>query len=192
MVLLLLASLTFTKSFPGSVPDYWRVSLQENGDAEYFVAADDTKPVKFKVSEALVKQAFDLSTKLNHFKDPLESKRKVAFVGKKTMVWENGSERGEVTFNFSEIPEAAELAWLFERISSTQQTLEELQRLMHFDKLGLMKYLLQTEIAVEHKDLADPVNLVPVLEQISVGKSYMDICRQRSRIILDKIQNPGK
>src|ERR1022692_1961306 len=192
MVLLLLASLTFTKSFPGSLPDYWRVALQENGDAEYFQAADDTKPVKFKVSEELVKQAFDLSEKLNHFKEPLESKRKVAFVGKKTMVWESGSERGEVSFNYSERPEATELAALFERISNTQQASQELQRLMRFDKLGLMKYLLQTEIALDHHDLADPVNLVPVLEQISVGKSFMDIARQRSRILLAKIQTPAK
>ena len=192
MILLLLASLTFTKSFPGSVPDYWRVALQENGDAEYFVTADDTKPVKFKVSEELVKQAFDLSEKLNHFKESLESKRKVAFVGKKTMVWENGSERGEVSFNYSERSDAMELAGLFERISNTQQASIELQRLMRFDKLGLMKYLLQTEIALDHKDLADPVNLVPVLEQISVGKSFMDIARQRSRILLAKIQTPAK
>jgi hypothetical protein len=192
MILLLLASLTFTKSFPNSVPDYYRLALQESGDAEYFQAADDTKPVKFKVSEELVKQAFDLSEKLNHFKEPLETKRKIAFVGKKTMVWEDGKDRGEVTFNYSERPEASDLVTLFERISATQQASLELQRIMRFDKLGLMKYLLQTEIMLDHKDLADPVNLVPVLEQISIGKSFMDIARQRSRILLAKIQTPVK
>lgn len=192
MILLLLASLTFTKSFPNSFPDYYRIALQENGDAEYYVTADDKNPVKFKVSEELVKQAFDLSGKLDHFKEPLESKRKVAFVGKKTMVWEDGAQRGEVSFNYSERPEAIELTGLFERISNTQQTSIELQRMMRFDKLGLMKYLLQTEIALDHKDLADPVNLVPVLEQISTGKSFMDIARQRSRILLAKIQTPAK
>src|SRR5438132_737366 len=95
VLLLLLSSLTFTKSFPGSVPDYYGVVLQENGDAIYSTMPDDPKAVKFHVSEELVKQAFDLASKLNHFKEPLESRRKVAFTGKKTFVFENGSERSE-------------------------------------------------------------------------------------------------
>src|SRR2546421_12957163 len=90
MVLLLLAaSLSFTKSFPGSVPDYYSLILQEDGNAIYSMQPDDPNAVKFKVSEDLVKQAFDLSAKLDHFKESLESKRQVAFTGKKTFVFED-------------------------------------------------------------------------------------------------------
>jgi hypothetical protein len=193
MLLLLLASLTFVKSFPGSSPDYYRIVLQEDGAAVYFTEEKDPRPIAFKVSEDLTKQAFDLAAKLDHFKGAsLESPRKVAFMGKKTAIWESGSERGETSFNYSDRPEANDLTTLFERISATQQTILELQRIMRFDKLGLMKYLLQTEIALDKKDLADPEQLVGLLEQISNNKTFMDICRQRAKIMISKIQNPPK
>lgn len=191
MVLLLLASLTFVKSFPGSQPDYYRVTLQENGEAEYAMAADDPRPEKFKLSEETAKQAFELAAKLDYLKgESLETKRKIAFMGKKTIRYENGGQKSEQTFNYSERNDAMDLVSLFERISNTQQALIELERLTRFDKLGLMKYLLQVEIQYDRKDLSDPELLVPMLEQISINKSYMEIARQRARVILAKIQTP--
>src|SRR5580658_2157892 len=181
--------LTFVKSFPESVPDYYRVILLQNGETEYATAADDPEPLKFKLSEELVKQAFDLADKLDHFKgESLEIRKKVANMGKKTLTYENGAEHGSQSFNYSERPEAMELVALFERISNTQQANIELDRLMHFDKLGLMKRLLQVEMDLDHKDLAEPSLLVPTLEEIAVNKAYMDIARLRARIILNKIQ----
>jgi hypothetical protein len=186
------AKLTFIKSFPESVPDYYRLVLQQNGEAEYATATDDPQPEKFKVSEDLIKQAFDLADKLDHFKgESLETRRKLANMGKKTLTYQNGAERGSQTFNYSERPEAMELVNLFERISNTQQANIELDRLMHFDKLGLMKLLLQVEIQLDHKDLAEPLLLVPNLEAIALNKTYMDIARLRARIILNKIQTPA-
>ena len=190
MMLLLLASLTFVKSFPNSQPDYYRVTIQDNGDATYATAADDPKPIKFKVSEEIAKQAFDLADKLDHFKgESLETKKKVAFMGKKTITWESGGDRGETTFNYSERPEAMELASLFERISNTQQADMELQRLMRFDRLGLMKALLQVEIQLDKKELADPGFLLPTLQQIAGNKSIMEIARTRARTIIAKLPN---
>jgi hypothetical protein len=184
------AKLTFVKSFPESVPDYYRVILLQNGEAEYATAADDPQPEKFKLSEDLVKQAFDLADKLDHFKgESLEIRKKIANMGKKTLTYENGAEHGSQSFNYSERPEAMELVALFERISNTQQANIELDRLMHFDKLGLMKRLLQVEMDLDHKDLAEPSLLVPKLEDIAANKAYMDIARLRARIILNKIQN---
>jgi hypothetical protein len=185
------AKLVFVKSFPESVPDYYRVELDKNGDAQYATAADDPQPEKFRLSDELVKQAFDLADKLDHFKgESLETRRKIANMGKKTFTYQNGDERVTQTFNYSERPEAMELVTLFERISNTQQANIEMQRLMHFDKLGLMKHLLQVEIAFDRKDLAEPMLLVPSLEEIAINKSFMDIARLRARIILAKIQTP--
>ena len=184
--------LTFIKSFPESVPEYYRVVLQQNGEAEYATAADDPQPEKFKVSEDLVKQAFDLADKLDHFKGPsLETRRKLANMGKKTLHYQNGEEHGSQTFNYSERPEAMELVNLFERLSNTQQANIELGRRMRFDKLGLMKLLLQVEIQLDHKDLAEPLVLVPNLQAIALNKTFMDIARLRARIILNKIQTPA-
>jgi hypothetical protein len=187
------AKLTFTKSFPESVPDYYRVVLLENGDAEYTTAPDDPQPEKFKLSDEIVKQAFDLAAKLDHFKgEPLEIRKKIANMGKKTFTYDNGAEHASQTFNYSERPEAIDLLNLFEHISNTEQAIIELDRIMHFDKLGLMKYLLQVEIQLDRKELAEPTLLTRTLEDIAANKAYMDIARIRARLILTKIQNPGK
>ncbi len=184
------AKLTFTKSFPESVPDYYRVVVHENGEAEYATAPDDPQPEKFKLSEDLVKQAFDLAAKLDHFKvESLEIRKKIANMGKKTFTYDNGDEHGSQTFNYSERQEAIDLLNIFEHISNTEQAIIELDRIMHFDKLGLMKYLLQVEIQFDRKELAEPTLLTRTLEEIAANKAYMDIARIRARLILTKIQN---
>lgn len=183
--------LVFTKEFPGSNPDYYRISLDAEGWAAYYTAPDETPGQQFRVSPPLARQAFDLAARLNHFRDvSLETRRKVAAMGKKTVVYENGSERNQAVFNYSENPDAAALAELFEKISNTRQHIIALERLARFDRLGLMKQLLNTESALNKKDLAEPVLLVPILEEIAANKAYMHIVQQRAKIILSKIESP--
>ena len=191
------ARLTFTKSFPGSNPDYYRITIQENGEALYSTTPPGEKPDersdegRFRVSAGLAAQAFEHSARLNHLRGiELETRKKLAFMGKKTVVYENGAERGEAAFNYSENQDAMALAELFEKISNTQQNRLEMERLARFDKLGLMKQLLSVETALNKKDLAEPSLLVPVLEKIAANKSYLNIVQQRARIILAKIQIP--
>ncbi len=185
------ARIIFSKSFPGSSPEYFRITLEPDGKASYATAPDDDKEARFKVSEDLSRQVFDLAKTLNYFRGlSLETNRKIAFMGKKTVVYENGAERGEAVFNYTENPDAQALAGIFEKISNTQQHLISLEHLMRFDKLGLMKQLLILESAINKNDLAEPRLLVPVLEQISGNKALMGIAQQRARIILAKIQGP--
>ncbi len=195
LVLLLLAlalpdpaRLTFTKSFPGSNPDYYRIVLSEEGKAVYTVVPDDDRPVAFQVSADFTRRIFELASQLGYFKgSTLETKKKLANMGKKTVLYENGAERGEQTYNYSELPEAQELTNLFEKLSTTQQHMISLERQMRFDKLGLMKQLLLIDSAVTHKELAEPQLLVPILEQIASNKAFLGIAQQRAKIVLSKI-----
>jgi hypothetical protein len=180
--------LVFSKSFPGSFPDYYRVTLEPEGKARYEAKPDDDRAAEFKVSPELARQAFDLAARLQYFRGvPLETKKKIASMGAKTVIYQHGAERGEQTFNYSENPDAQELVNLFERISNTQQHRMALERLMRFDRLGLHKQLLQVEMAVNRRDLAEPALLAPILEEISRNKAFLGIAQERARIILAKI-----
>jgi hypothetical protein len=129
-----------------------------------------------------------LASQLGYFRgSALETKKKLANMGKKTVLYENGAERGEQTYNYSELPEAQELTNLFEKLSATQQHLITLERQMRYDKLALMKQLLFIDSAVTRKDLAEPQLLVPVLEQIATNKTFLGIAQQRAKIVLSKI-----
>ena len=91
--------LFYSRSFPGSTPAYFDITVESNGDTAYREAVDDELPSKFHLSEAESKEVFALADKLDHFKRPLESPLKVAFMGNKTFRYEKGSEKAEVKFN---------------------------------------------------------------------------------------------
>src|SRR6476620_936235 len=102
--------IVYSKSFPGSVPAYVAITIEESGDGEYKEAPDDETPLKFKIREPELKEIMELTDKLDRFKHPLESNLKVAFMGMKTFRFERGAEKSEVKFNFSEDPAARDLA----------------------------------------------------------------------------------
>src|SRR4051812_29793446 len=75
---------TYTKSFPGSVPAYVSVEVHKDGSAIYKEAVDDEEPVSFRMSPEDTAQIFGFADRLDHFKHPLESGLKVANMGQKT------------------------------------------------------------------------------------------------------------
>ena len=71
----------YTKSFPNSTPAYVYVEISDDGSAVYKESPDDDSPTEFHLLPADTKVIFDLAERLDHFKRPLESGLKVAFMG---------------------------------------------------------------------------------------------------------------
>ena len=114
--------LLFSKSFPGSVPAFYRITVPQSGEATYETAPEDPNPRTFQISASFTKRAFELADKLNHFRgEQLETKKKIASMGMKAVIYENGTERGEASFNYSENVDAMALAEMFEKVSNTRQ-----------------------------------------------------------------------
>lgn len=186
------ARLAFTKSFPGSMPDYYRIVLTEDATALYFEAADDPHPREFRITEDFARKVFGLAANLEYFKGPvLETKKKLANMGRKTLLYESGAQRGEQSFNYSELPDAQALTEQMEKLSATQQHIITLERQMRYDKLGLMKQLLFIDSAVRSNSLAEPQLLMPILAEISTNKTFLGIAQQRAKIILAKLEPPA-
>jgi hypothetical protein len=53
--------LFYSRSFPGSVPAYFEVKLEQNGDTEYREAPDEDNPLKFHLTEAEAHEVFGLA-----------------------------------------------------------------------------------------------------------------------------------
>jgi hypothetical protein len=182
--------LFFSRSFPGSVPPYFQVTLQQNGDTEYREAPDEENPLKFRLTEAETAGVFGLAEKLDYFKHPLESPVKVAFMGTKTFHYENGDRKSEVKFNYSEDPSARELMDWFERMGESAQHRIELERTAKYDRLGVLKALLLLESAMDRKRLVGMDQFLPMLERIARNESYMHAARERAAEIAEAIRNP--
>lgn len=181
-------SITFTKEFPGSQPTYYSITVSENGEALYRTAPGEA-PLEFKVSPDSARQIFTLARKLNLFREAnLESKRRVAQMGKKTFTFHSGAERYEVSFNHTEIPDALALTSLFERLSQTRQHWLRLEYLLRFDRLGIVKELLQLESNLDQGRLLEPALLLPVLEKIRSNNSLVTVAQARAAQIVAKLK----
>ena len=181
----------WSKSFPGSAPAYVQVTLDQAGNAEYREAVDDDQPLKFKLTEAETKEVFDLAAKVDHFKHALESPAKVAFMGKKTFRWEDGAEKPEVTFNYSEDPAAQALLDWFEKMSESAQERIDLERAAKYDRLGVDKALRNLMVAMDHKRLVGVEQYLPMLDRIANNESYMHTARTKAAEVAEEIRGAG-
>src|SRR5262245_44760600 len=180
--------IVYSKSFPGSVPAYVSITVEQSGDGEYKEAPDDDTPLKFKAKETEVKEIFDLIDKLDRFKHPLESNLKVAFMGMKTFRFERGEEKAEVKFNFSEEPAARDLADCFEKLSESAQHRINLERTAKYDKLGVMKAMLLFESSWDRKRIVAADQFLPILDRIAKNESYLHEARVRAAKMADAIR----
>jgi hypothetical protein len=181
--------LFYSKTFPGSMPPYVQITLEKTGEVEYRDAADDENPLKYKLAESEVAEVFGLADKLDHFKTPVESGLKVAFMGKKVFRYESGAEKHEVEFNYSEDPSAKALWEWFERMAESAMHRIDLDRSAKYDKLGVFKALTLLGGALERKRLVGLDQYLPTLDRIIKNESYMHAARARASEIAEFIRH---
>jgi hypothetical protein len=178
--------LIFTKSFPGSTPPYVYLSVDRNGALEYREAQDDAQPVRAQLPDADVAALFASAEKLDYFKKPLESGLKVANTGKKTFRYEDENTAGsEATFNYSQNEMAQQLLDRFEQIAESERAYAELDRTVHFDKLGVNDALAAIESLWLRKQLAAPQQFIPLLTRIANHETFMHLVRERAARLKD-------
>ncbi|MBZ5618298.1 MAG: hypothetical protein LAQ69_06110 [Acidobacteriia bacterium] len=182
--------LVYSRSFPGSTPAFLQIILDKAGNAEYREAEDEELPIKFQLNAADTQVVFDLAGKLDYFKHPLESPLKVAFMGMKTFRYENGDQKSETKFNFTEDPNGRDLQDWFERMAESAEHHIDLDRAAKYDRLGVFKALSLLESALERKRLVGMEQFLPTLDRISKNESYMHTARARAAEIAEAIRNP--
>ena len=186
--------LVFTKSFPGSVPEYVEISVEKSGSTVYKEAPDDNNPITIQLTQADCDAMFALADKLEHFAHPLDANMKVAFMGKKTFRWDDGTAGGghQVEFNYSQDPDAQALLDWFERIAESERGYIELERTVKYDKLGVQNALLLLEAARDQKRLIAPEQFLPLLDRVVKNESYMHMARERAAVFANDIRATGQ
>jgi len=180
--------LFYSKSFPGSTPAFMQVTVERDGKGEYKEAPDDELPLKFKLTDEETKAIFTLADKLDHFKNPLESGLKVAFMGKKTFRWEDGAAKGQQEFNYSENVDAQQLLDWFEKIAESAQLRIVLESSAKYDRLGVDKALRQIWSALDRKRLVALDQFLPTLDRIANNESYMHTARAKAAELAEFIR----
>ncbi len=181
--------ITFSKSFPGSVPAYYSMTVERTGAATYNESEDPDNAEKLQVEANLVTEMFDIADRMEHFDKPLESGLKVANMGMKTLRWEAGGKRSEAKFNYSTSEDAKVLSDRFERIAESMRTLLELRRAIRHDRLGVNAAVLKIQSLWDAKRLVGTAQMLPVLDQVAKDEVYIHMARERAARIADAIRS---
>jgi hypothetical protein len=185
--------LTFSKSFPGSIPAWEEIVVDKNGAGQYKDDPKDDDPLTFQLTPDEAAQMFSLAEKMDHFAHPLESRLKVANMGMKTFRYEaDGANSGEVKFNYTEDLDGRALADWFERIAESERGRIQLENAVRFDKLGAQDAILKIEIIWGQKRLVGPEQFLPMLDRVAKNESFLHISRERAAGLADSIRGLPK
>ena len=186
---------TYRRVFKSSVPEFIEIRIQENSAAATYEIRqldEDAGATPFEISPALRTKIFQLVAELHHFKGlDLDVHRKIANLGEKTFRWEAGAESNEVKFNYTLNTAAAQLLQICEGLARQQELIELLQRRIKYDRLGVNDALLQFENDFSKGALPEPERALPLLDQIAGDSRFVEIARQRSRALAERIRHAG-
>ena len=189
------AKLTFRRVFKGSSPEFIEISVREDqdlGSYEIRQLDEDAGASPFQVGQPLRTKMFELAAGLKHFQgQDLDVHRKIAYLGEKTFHWDCGGEVHEAKFNYTMNPTASQLLQIFEGLARQQEDADLISRRMKYDRLGINDALLQFESDLNRSLLPEPKRLLPMLEQIAADTKFVDIARQRSRSLAERIRHQG-
>jgi hypothetical protein len=188
------ATLTFRRIFKSSYPEFVEIVVNEEGSGTYDIRQlDDTaSPQPMQIGLALVHKMFDLADSLHDFQGvDLDVHRRIADLGQKAFVYKKGAEVHEVNFNYTLNNSAQQLLAIFEGLQRQELDLSDMQRVMHYDHLGIDDVIVRVQGDVKNKLIPEPDALLPVLDQIAGDSELMDMARQRARAIAEQIRSSG-
>jgi hypothetical protein len=184
--------ITFSKSFPGSQPAFFLITVDRTGIASYNESQDPDNAEKLLIEPGATNEIFEMADRLNRFNKPLESGLKVANMGVKTLRWEGGGQSWESKFNYSTNEDAKLLADRFEIIAVCAQTLLDLRRAIRHDRLGVNAAVLKVQGLWNDKRLVATADFLPVLDQVAKNEVYIHMARERAAQIADAIRARSK
>lgn len=187
-------TLIFRKIFKASYPEFVEITVNADGSGTYDIRQlDDTaSPQPLQIGSPLARKMFQLADDLHDFQGvDLDVHRRIADLGQKTFVYKKGSETHEVTFNYTLNNSAQQLLALFDGLQRQELDLSDMERVMHYDHLGVADVIARVQDDVKNKLIPEPEALLPVLDQIAADTELLDMARQRARAIAEEIRNGG-
>ena len=186
------AKLTYSRIFKGSTPEFLLITVDSKGlgTFEGHKLDEAQSPRPLQLSAGTTERIFALAGELHNFQSvDLESHKKVANLGQKTFAYQQGDDVNRVVFNYTENRVARELVDIFEKVSAVEEHISALENEMKYDPLGLSQELLQIQIELNNKSLADAKLLLPTLEKIAHHSRFLHLAQVRAQQIIERIQS---
>jgi len=151
---------------------------------------DPSNRRSLRFTPATARKLFEFASALDNFQSiDLESHKKVADLGRKTLTYERDGQVNRAEFNYTTIREAQQLTDFFEKIGNVMQHVTFLEFAIKYDHLSLPKELRQIQIDLNNKALAEPELMIPALEEIARNPRFLHLAQVRAQNILARLQN---
>jgi hypothetical protein len=179
---------TFSKSFAGSAPPFFAITVERTGATTYNESNDPDNAEPIQLEPRATGEIFALADKLEHFRKPLESGLKVANMGMKTLRWEEAGQTSESKFNYTAVEDAKLLSDWFERIGDSARLLLELRRAAKHDRLGVNEAIVNIQTLWNNRRLLGTGQFLPLLDEVAGNEAYIHMARERAAQIADAIR----
>lgn len=182
--------LFFSRNFPGSVPEYFDVTVHTDGKVIYRESLDDELPIEFEAPETDISRLFEISEQLGYFERPLAApKRESAFTGDKILRYTKAAgASSQVKFVVTDDESAQEMISWFVRVADTEWHRINIERALQFDRLGVNKAILQFHTAFDRGRVVAPRQFLPLLENISNDMKIVHLARSRAAGLAERIE----
>jgi hypothetical protein len=192
-----LPTVTFTCDFPGSNPDHYFISIANDGSASYDSTGkltarsdgDDPFRMDFKATDETRARVFALAQQADYFVGQVDSGKKLANMGMKTLTYQDEHRSAKATYNYSSRPAVQELTQLLQGVAQTLELGRRLEYEYHYQKLALDEELKEMESESERGRLEELAAVTPILKKIENDTSLVNIARVRAQRMLAKVQS---
>jgi hypothetical protein len=188
------ATVSFSLDFPNSVPDHYTISISSDGQAHYSCTARvsdqsddrDNYSSDFTVSEATRARIFQLASQAHYFSGKIDSgNHKLAFTGKKTLVYTDGQRNNSAEYVYSPVPVVEQLTILFQNMAATLEFGRHIVFEHRYQKLALDDELKRMEDEARSGNLVELQAVKPILQKVYDDPSVMNVARSRAQRIMD-------
>ncbi len=188
------ATVAFSLDFPNSSPEHYSITVQSDGSAHYEstgkLSADsdirDDYQTDFTFSDSTRARIFELASQAHYFSGKVDSgNKKLAFTGKKKLVYTDGQHNSSADFNYSQQAPVQQLTNLFQSVAATMEFGRRLTYFHRYQKLALDDELKRMEDEAQRGGLAELQAVTPVLDGIYQDPSVINVVRARARRIAE-------
>ncbi|MBI4850660.1 MAG: hypothetical protein HY819_02420 [Acidobacteria bacterium] len=158
------------------------INISDKGEGELrFKKRDDdeeiTLPIKLQPDTINRLQSLYDGLRFLDSIDSYQSNAQLANLGTTTIFLKQGERSRSASFNYTNNPTAMQLAALFRAIENQYRRVEEIKLARQFSPLDLPKLLKNLEEELKRNRIAEPMQIVPLLSDISVDDSAPLIAR---------------
>ena len=191
------ATIGFTCDFPGSVPSHYEISMASDGQGSYF---SQTKPANpgtetadssdndyrgtFTLPPSTVARIFDLAKKSDYFAGEIDSKKRIASTGRKTLSYHSSSRNVQASYDYSAVKTVQDLTSMFQGLSESLEFVHRLSYDLQYQKLALDDELKRMEEMASRGTLPQVSVAGPVLAKIANDSAIMNVSRARAQRLL--------